>query len=60
MAADLLAELFEQYEDVGDVLLAYGGFSDDKKRKYHDKGVMPGYIKGVLDLAQEYEKQHNK
>lgn len=60
VAVDLLGELFEQYEDVGAVLLAYGGFSDEKKRLYYEKGVLPPYIKGVLDRASMYEKQHNK
>ena len=60
VTVDILAELFEQYEDVGDVLLAYGGFSDEKKRRYHEKGVLPAYINGVLNRSKMYEQQHNK
>ena len=34
VAADLLAELFEQYDDLGMVLLLYGGASDRAKARY--------------------------
>lgn len=60
VAVDLLAELFETYEDIGDVLLAYGGFSQERKDRYHKDGTLPNYVNRVLDRARMYEMEHNK
>lgn len=57
VGTDLLAELFETYEDVGEVLLIYGGFSQAKKDAYHTKGVLPAYITRLLERAEKYEKE---
>lgn len=57
VGTDLLAELFETYEDVGEVLLIYGGFSQAKKDAYHTEGVLPAYITRLLKRAEEYEKE---
>lgn len=56
VGTDLLAELFEDYEDVGDVLLQYGGFSKAKKDRYHKDGTLPAYITRLLDRAAYYEQ----
>ncbi len=60
VGTDLLAELFETYEDVGEVLLIYGGFSQAKKDAYHTKGVLPAYITRLLKRAEEYERRETK
>ena len=57
VGTDLLATLFEEYEDVGEVLLIYGGFSQAAKDRYHKKGILPAYINKVLKLAEQYEKE---
>lgn len=56
VGTDLLAELFEEYEDIGDVLLQYGGFSQAKKDKYHKDGTLPGYINDLLERSAYYEQ----
>lgn len=60
VGTDLLAELFEEYEDVGEVLLIYGGFSQAKKDAYHTKGVLPAYITRLLKRAEEYERRETE
>ena len=60
VAVDLLADLFEEYEDPVEVLLQYGGFSEAKKWKYRNEGVIPAYIQGVLERSARYEEEHRK
>jgi soluble lytic murein transglycosylase-like protein len=57
---DLLAELFEEHEDVVLVLLIYGGFSKAKINAYLTKGSIPGYIERLLDRANKYEQANEK
>lgn len=56
---DYLSELFERYEDPAVALMHYGGYG--RQIPIHEEtGVMPGYVKRVLELAARYERQHNK
>ena len=56
VGTDLLAEFFEDYEDIGDVLLQYGGFSQAKKDRYHKDGTLPAYINNLLQRSAYYEQ----
>lgn len=57
VGADLLSELFQESEDVVDVLLQYGGFSKAKIEAYHNEGKIPAYITRLLDRSRSYEEQ---
>lgn len=59
VATDLLAELFEQYDDACDVILVYGGFSKAKIARYHQDGTMPAYIVRLLERAAKYEERRD-
>jgi soluble lytic murein transglycosylase-like protein len=57
VAADLLAELFEEHEDIGMVLLVYGGASEKAKARYLADGTLPRWAQRIIDKAQEYERE---
>lgn len=57
IAGDILGELFEQYEDVGYVLLVYGGASDATKERYLENGTLPKWAQRIIDKSIEYEKE---
>ena len=57
VGTDLLAELFEDYEDVVDVLLVYGGYSKAKIARYHKDGTIPARITRLLERAKNYEER---
>lgn len=59
VAADYLTELFQKYEDVGAVLIAYGG-SEARIEAYEASGSLPGYVAKVLERAEMYERAHGK
>lgn len=54
VAADYLSELFEQYEDVGVVLMAYNGDNSWKN------GNLSSYAKKILKHSEELEEKHKK
>lgn len=58
VAADYLAELFEQYEDCAVVLMKYNG--DSKVWEYTERGEMSAYAAKVLNLSAELEEKHGK
>ena len=58
VAADYLAELFEQYEDAGTVLMIYHGEKDAVKKG--ERGVISNYAKRVLSMSEMYERAHGK
>ena len=60
VGADLLSELFQESEDVVDVLLQYGGFSRQKVEAYHRDGTIPAYITRLLERSRNYEEQNEK
>ena len=60
VAADLLAELFEEYEDTGVVMMVYGGYKDAAIEKYKETGNLPSYCKKVLDKSAEFERIHGR
>ena len=59
VAADLLGELFEEYEDPGMVLLVYGGAGKATKKKYLETGKLPKWAQRIIDKSIEYEKEGN-
>lgn len=58
VGADYLAELFEEYEDVGYVLDIYSGNS--KADENYEKGVLSSYAKSILTRSESLERQHGK
>lgn len=60
VAADLLGELFQQYEDVGMVLMVYGGASGKAKKRYLQDGTLPKWARRILDQATEYERKEGE
>ena len=58
VAADYLAELFEEYEDAGTVLMIYHGEKDAVKKS--ERGNLSKYAKRVLSMSEMYERAHNK
>lgn len=59
VAADLLEELYEKYEDSGAVLAIYSGnFSAAKE--YEKSGVLCNYANVILDKSYELEELHRK
>ena len=57
VGTDLLSELFQEHEDIVEVILIYGGFSQAKKDAYHRNGTIPAYITRLLERSQMYEAQ---
>lgn len=56
VGVDLLAELFEQYEDDGIVLDLYNG--NQNAFANYDKGKISGFSKAILDKSVEYERRY--
>lgn len=59
VAAEYLAELFNEYEDVGIVLYMYNGDTKNLKR-YRETGYLSYYVKTVLETSEELERLHGK
>lgn len=59
VAADYLAELFEQYDDVGMVLMVYSGNSAAEEYAATGKGLSK-YAEEILEHACSLERQHGK
>lgn len=59
IAAEVLSELFEQYEDSGEVLLRYNGAKTALK-EYRKSGKLNTYANNVLTMSEELERQHQK
>ena len=55
---DYLSELFEQYEDVGAVLMKWNG--DSKLSEYLETGELSEYAEKVLERSAELERLHGK
>ena len=58
VAADYLAELFDQYEDVGIVLGVYHGESNAVEKG--KQGKLSSYTKKILKRSEELERAHGK
>lgn len=59
VAADYLAELFSQYEDIGMVLMVYSG--DSRADSYAVTGEgLSEYAQEIMEQAGELERQHGK
>lgn len=58
VGADYLAELFEEYEDVGLVLMIYHG--ESKAIQNADNGKLSSYAKKILIKSEEEEREHGK
>lgn len=59
IAADYLAELFEEYEDPAIVLAIYNGQSEAKIARI-ERGELSEYTINILTLSRELEVQHGK
>jgi len=57
--ADLLCELFEDYEDPAEVLMRYNG-DKTNLRKYWKTGEMSDYASEILERSMELERRHGK
>ena len=60
ICGDILGELFEEHEDVGLVLLIYGGASDKTKERYLKDGTLPKWASRIINKSIEYEKGETK
>ena len=58
VAADYLAELFDQYEDVGIVLGIYHGERNAVSRG--ECGKLSSYVTKILEKSAEFERAHGK
>lgn len=58
VATDYLAELFEQYEDVGTVLMVYHGEKDAVKKS--ERGEVSKYAREILERSYYLETLHGK
>ena len=58
VAADYLAELFDQYEDVGIVLGVYHGESNAVEKG--KSGKLSSYTRKILKRSEELERAHGK
>ena len=59
VAADILTELYEEYEDNALVLMYYAGQYKAIK-KYKRNGFITEYVKEVLTRSEKYERLHGK
>lgn len=59
VAADYLAELFAQYEDLGMVLMVYSGDSDAEALAHGGQGLSE-YALEIMDHTYQLERQHGK
>jgi soluble lytic murein transglycosylase-like protein len=58
VATDYLAELFEQYEDVGTVLMVYHGEKDAVLKS--ERGEVSKYAREILERSYALETAHGK
>lgn len=59
VAADYLAELFAQYEDLGMVLMVYSGDSGAEAFAQSGQGLSE-YAQEIMDHTYQLERQHGK
>lgn len=59
IASDYLHELFEEYEDVGLVLLYYNG-ATNAIPEYKRSGKLSKYVNQILERSAEWERLHGK
>jgi len=59
VAAEYLAELFDEYEDVALVLYLYNGDTTNAKR-YKQNGYISKYVSSILKKSEELERLHGK
>ena len=58
VGVDYLSELFERYEDVGDVLMKWN--RDSRLTEYIETGELSEYAEKVLSRSAELERLHGK
>lgn len=59
VAAEYLHELFEEHEDVAEVLYLYNGDSTNLK-KYRQTGYISDYVDDILTRSERLERQNGK
>lgn len=60
IAADYLAELYEQYGDENPIVLAAYNGNTKAINKYKEYGIMCEYAEDILTRSAEYERIHGK
>lgn len=58
VAADYLAELAGQYEDIGMALMVYNG--DSQASEYQKTGELSEYAEAILEKSYQLETEHGK
>ena len=58
VGCDYLAELFEEYDDIGTVLMVYNGSSNAIDRG--EAGKYTDYAEKIIERSMELERLHNK
>lgn len=58
VAADYLAELFDEYDDPAVVLGYYHGEKNAKRRA--ESGILSPYVRAILEKSEELERAHGK
>ena len=56
---DLLYELFQKYNDVAMVLMAYN-VGEEKAMKMYESGEISDYARKIMDLSEKLERLHGK
>ena len=56
---DLLCELFQKYEDISLVLMAYN-MGEDKAMEMYESGKISDYARKIMDLSEKLERLHGK
>lgn len=59
VGADLLCELFAEYEDTALVLMCYN-IGTDKAVRLYNAGQISDYAKNILELSEQLERLHGK
>lgn len=61
VAADYLAELYEDYGDENPIVLSlYSGAGWDAVEKYKEYGFITDYVDDILTRSAKYERLHGK
>lgn len=60
VAADILSELYEKYEDENPIILMIYAGQYNAVKRYKKNGQVTEYVKDVLTRSEKYERLHGK
>ena len=60
VAADILSDLYEIYEDDNPIVLMYYAGQQKAIPRYRKYGELTKYVKNVLTRSEKYERLHGK